>query len=214
MTATLLTILYMSNIFFEKAHSKVLPFGLKDNWVVYHKSHEEALRRQKIKSVKAVFYVKDDKTGELNYIVSLKKHDKAKSKKDGRYEFLGGKVDKGERLLEALARETAEEDPSLILAKRMSYVFNSEPEKLNYKLVTLKNGKTHAVFVLPLLDEEWLRLEKFYREHDLENSETYGFEKLDLSYFTWKKEKKLNWTPQTLRIFKALRREAKNKAIS
>ena len=189
MTATLLTILYMSNIFFEKAHSKVLPFGLKDNWVVYHKSHEEALKKQKIKSVKAVFYVKDKKTEELHYIVSLKKHEKAKSKKDGRYEFLGGKVDKREKLLEALARETAEEDPSLILAKRLSHIFNSEPEKLHYKLVTLKNDTTHAVFVIPLLETEWQKLDEFYQENDLESLETYGFEKLDLSYFTWKKEK-------------------------
>ncbi len=192
---------------FKNQESKeVLPFGKQGTWIVYQSHHEKLLKKKKIKSVKALFYLTlQDES--LHYIVSLKRHDKMKSKKDGRYEFLGGRVDKKEKVLTALIRETTEEDNSLTLARQLRSVLEFKPQQLKYKLITLKNGTTHAIFILPLKEDQWLELNEYYQNNNHESSETYGFERLDASYFSLEKKIKLNWTPQTIRIFKALRRE-------
>lgn len=199
-----LLILYFSTMTVKSKKNRTLPFG-KDSWALYKEKHEKYLKKRKVRSVKIIFFTKSQ-DGTLHYVVSLKRHDKRKSKKDGRYEFPGGKVDKKEKVLAALRRETKEEDDSLILYRQLKYIIELKPKFLRYKLIRLKDRTLHAVFLLPLKAKQWKELEKYYQENNPENSETYGFERINLSYFNLTQEMKGQWTPQTIRILKALQK--------
>ena len=108
----------------EETPAEVIPFGKQNNWLSYNFTHEKILKKKKVRSVKVVFY-QQEKENSLSYLVSIKRSTKSEAKKDGRYEFLGGKVDKKEKILAALIREVAEEDPSLVLAKQLKWITNT-----------------------------------------------------------------------------------------
>lgn len=180
-------------------------FHSKVSWVTYREKHEKTLKKLKVRSVKVIFYTQGT-DGEANYIVSLKRHDKRKSKKDGRYEFPGGKIDRKEKVLTALKREVSEEDDSGVLASQLRYLIDSKPQLIRYKVVMLKDETTRAIFLLPLKEKQWKELDLYYQKYNPDNTETYGFDRLDNSYFELTKETKLNWTPQTIKVLKALQR--------
>lgn len=180
------------------------PLG-EDSWVSYKKKYEKKFKKLKVKSVKIIFFLSEP-GGEKKYLVSKKRHDKEKSKKDSKWEFPGGKIDKKEKVLSALIRETKEEDESQILSKRLAHIVRLKPSQIRYKLVQLKDGSHHCVFLLPITKTQWSNLNQYYKDHTITNFETYGFELASESFFQLNKTTKTHWTPKTISLLKSLQK--------
>ena len=92
--------------------------------------------------MKAIFFIRNEDQSK-SYIVSLKRHDKNKSKKDG--QFPGGRVDK-RKSAESTCSRNKEEDESLVLFEQLKLLKEHKKEYLRYKMIQLKDGTKHMVF--------------------------------------------------------------------
>lgn len=176
------------------------------SWITYDKKQEKKLKKLKLKSTKIIFYASKEK-GQKSYLVSQKKHSKENSEKDNKWEFPGGKIDKKEKVLSALIREASEEDNSQILSKCIETTLKKEPEQVKYKIIQLKDGTKHCIFLLPLKQSLCSDLETFYKEEQVANHESYGFKLIPEELLNLNKENKINWTPKSIKLLKSLKKE-------
>lgn len=176
-----------------------------DTWNTYRKEDEKELEKLKIKTAKAVFVVAD-KNNNHSYLVSVKKARGGGHKKDGKWEFPGGRLNKHETVFKALQREVGEEDDSSILEEQILQVESESPESLCYKIVALEDGSRHAIFAFLLRETDYQKIKRFHTENDVNNHETYRFELIHKNRLEIEEKKnKKAWTPKSLRILRALR---------
>ncbi|MDD9951207.1 MAG: NUDIX hydrolase [Zetaproteobacteria bacterium] len=122
--------------------------------------------------------------------------------RDGRYEFIGGRVDPGESPWEALIREIYEEEPSGILAKKLLQAQQEKTTLSGPSYLKISNQEEVALFFLCMPYRELKGVIEMSN-----SSEVYGYQLTSanqIRYKLSKKQKKL-WTPKTLKILKHFR---------
>lgn len=179
----------------------------QEAWLSYSEMEDELEKLKKLDTAKIVFYLQKD-DGTIHYLVSRKRvmnePEEKKRKKDNRWEFPGGHIDKGESALEGLLRELEEEDVSGLLLQHLTSFLKTGG---SLKLKIPKLGKTkHSLFLAPLPQNLWPRLKDFYERPDLDvsNLETYGFVLAQERELGDLRKTKGPWTPKTIKLLSAV----------
>lgn len=161
----------------------ILLFLFSSLFLIFYQSFfSKNPQEQKIKKVKIIFTVKSPK-GETYYLASRKKT--KKRKKDGLFEFPGGRLEKEETWKEALLRELQEEDPSGTLSQAAQSIISG-----------VHCGKTYMTYSsLPW--EEWEKLKNIFSE------ESYGFSLVGKNQIFTSNL----WTKQSLLLIESLRNQ-------
>lgn len=177
--------------------------GLTVGWSEYQPESEEQLTLWKPETVKILFrYVQKD--GTVLFLADVKRSQgKKKARKDGKWEFPGGRRDPGESPTESLLRELSEEDPSGVLATTLKNKLSS----FYFKNLMLNNGEHHTLLLGDLIESDIIRLKSYWNSKTTSNHEVYQFvlvpaEFLDSRHPEFKKY----WTPKTKKIIKSLKR--------
>jgi 8-oxo-dGTP pyrophosphatase MutT (NUDIX family) len=123
--------------------------------------------------VKVIFRDQDGR-----YLVSQKKTQRGKKRKEGKWELLGGRIDPGETWQEALARELHEEDPTGVLPRVLKEQGTLFVQTMGDTYLVQARGKLSPEALEPLLQ--------------VETGESYGFLLVD----ELETKEKKHWTPR------------------
>lgn len=140
-------------------------------------------------------------------LVAIKKVRRKKRQedpRDGKFEFIGGKIDSFESPWEALLRETLEEDKSGTVTGILKNLYKKSPDHIHQIHINLHHKESVALF-MACVNYEAIK----YVIGMARAKEVYGFKLIPQPKLSQKmsEEEKINWTPKSAKILHKLRKK-------
>lgn len=176
-------------------------------WKVYNpliSLQEMGLKTMDLRSVKAVILVEEPEKKTKILMQKKKAAGGTKSKKDGKLEFAGGKVEQHhESPCGVMKKELDEEDKTQIIRERFEQALTSG--KVHYTIVTLKSNQKHLLYRFSVTGKQAKKIIKKNENPNSRNkedhtNEVYGYKKISL--VDLKNPKKSSYTKRTISFIK------------